>query len=283
STYAVHWIVKSIGEECERWRYRGTGGQTRADRYLFSHSDAEVEEVAAKAHCSPESAEQAIARLEMTELPYDTTESGKEDAYRPDEKQALVLAETYCPKEVHPRGGIVNDRDWEAIKSARAREWCGQDFYDQTVSNLREGWRGEKHYAKHWHSHELKTEPETLKTISRKLYAGDQAKAHRDASALLALRNHHDPYPERLAAKRKWRSGQPAWRDLILQNRWPGWSRIVDKLAEDADQRAWRRLKEIGRREYALELVAKDRRKPSRADYPDHLFCVASPIEEHLQ
>ena len=33
STYARWWIIKSIGEECQRWRYRGMGGQTRADRY----------------------------------------------------------------------------------------------------------------------------------------------------------------------------------------------------------------------------------------------------------
>jgi len=205
STYAVHWITKSIGEECQRWRYRGTGGQTRADRYLFNHSDAEAEEVAAKRRCSLKSAEQAIARLEMKELPYNTRETGNDDGDRPDtgieEKKALVLADKYCPREVHPQGGIVNHGDWKAIKSARAREWRGQDFYDQTVSNLREGWRGEKHYAKHWQAHELKTEPETLKTISRKLYAGDQAKAHRDASALLALRNLIPPrrFLERLA------------------------------------------------------------------------------------
>src|SRR5262249_4444538 len=138
-----------IGEECERWRYRGTGGQTRADRYLFSHSDAEAEEVAAKAHCSLESAERAIARLEMKELPYNTTEGGNDDEDRPgtgiEEKKALVLADNYCPREVHRQGAIISDEDWKAIKSARAREWRGQDFYDQTVSNLREGWRGEKH------------------------------------------------------------------------------------------------------------------------------------------
>jgi hypothetical protein len=67
------------------------------------------------------------------------------------------------------------------------------------------------------------------------------------------------------------------WRDLILQNRWPGWSRIVDRLAEDADERAQQRFKEIGPRLYALELVAKDKRKAVRAEYPGYLFCFAPP------
>ncbi len=47
----------------------------------------------------------------------------------------------------------------------------------------------------------------------------------------------------------------------LLHHNPPGWSRIVDELAEDADRRAARRLKEIG--DYALELVD---RKPKRWD-----------------
>jgi len=57
-------------------------------------------------------------------------------------------------------------------------------------------------------------------------------------------------------------SSELPFRDLIVRKRWPGYSRIVDQLAEDADQRAARRLKEIGRRAYALELVARKQQSP---------------------
>ncbi len=108
STYAVHWIMKAIDEECQRWRYRGMGGQT-TDRYLFSHvgdPDIDAAKIAAKAKCSLESAEEAIARLDVKELPYDHSEKGCAENGR----RTLVLVERGSV-EVHPRGHIVTDED----------------------------------------------------------------------------------------------------------------------------------------------------------------------------
>jgi hypothetical protein len=263
STCARWWIMKSIGEECERWRYRGMGGQTRADRSLFSHS-GEAEEIVAHAHCSLESAQQAIDRLDFKELPYNSTEGSNDDVgglsiccrdsvTGIEKKKSLVLADIYCPSEVHQQGHVVTDEDWKAIKAARGREWRGQDFYDQTVSNLRDGWKGQRHYAKHWHVHELKSQPEVqgyrvkyqaaLKSISRELYAADQAKAHRDAGALLTLRNLLPP------------------------------QRFLEPLTDQLDQDAARRLSEIGRRAYANELVERDhRREAARSEETQYLY-----------
>jgi DNA-directed RNA polymerase specialized sigma subunit len=261
STYAVHWIMKAIGAECELWRYRGMGGQTRADRVLFSDTKLTAEELAAKTECSLKSAEDAIRRLEMKELPYNSREGGNDDDEDGDtgaeKKKPLVLAETYCPIEVHPQGHFVTDDDWEGIKAARCREWCGQDFYDQTVSNLRRGWKGERHYAKHWRAHELKSQPEVqgyrvkyqaaLKSISRELYANDQAKAHRDASALLSLRNLLPP------------------------------QRFLERLTDQLDQDAARRLNQIGRRAYANELVERDRQRvAARSEETQYLYPQCS-------
>jgi hypothetical protein len=246
STYARPWIMKSIGAECERWRYRGMGGQTRADRVLFNNTALrdDPELLAATAKCSLKSAEDAIERLDMTELPYDTREPGRaEDGYvdEGDRKRSPPPVDVQQPIwQVHPQGHIVTDDDWKYISEARARQWRGQDFYDQTVKNLREGWKGEKHYAKHWHAHELKTQAETLRPISRQLYASNQAKVHQDASAIRDL-----------AKLGGWfqRSGK---KHLVPRG---GRSALLDRLAVDADQRAARRLKEIGRREYAIMML----------------------------
>lgn len=177
STYAVHWIMKSIGKECERWRYRGQGGQTRADRYLFSHTNATVEEIVGKVGCSLESAQMAIARLRMTELPYES------------------IADT----------DAASDR-------------------------------------------------------ARRLYDCFRPPGH--------IFHHKPPRP---------RFSEPPLRDFLSAGQWPGYSRIVDGLAEDADKRAAHRLKQIGRQAYALELVEKRQRQlVSRAEhgYPDYLWKV---------
>jgi hypothetical protein len=264
STCARWWIMKSIGEECERWRYRGMGGQTRADRYLFSHSGAEAEEVLAHAHCSLESAQQAIDRLDFKEMPYNSTEGSNDDVggqsiCRRDsitgieKKKSLVLADTYCPTKVHQQGHVVTDEDWEAIEAARSREWRGQDFYDQTVSNLREGWKGERHYGRHWRAHELNSLPEVqgyrvkyeaaLKAVSRKLYTSDQAKAYRDAGAVLALRNLLPP------------------------------ARFLEHLTDQLDRDAARRLRQIGRNAYAHELVERDHQRiAARSEESQYLY-----------
>jgi RNA polymerase sigma factor (sigma-70 family) len=68
-------------------------------------------------------------------------------------------------------------------------------------------------------------------------------------------------------------------RDMLSgkRPRWPGYSRIIDCFAEAADDRARRRLKEIGRRAYALELVAKEQKRKARVDqakHPGYLFCT---------
>ncbi len=164
STYARWRIMKSIGEECQRWRYRGMGGQTRADKYLFSHSDATAEEVAAKAHCSLESARAAIARLQTTELPYET------------------IAHTNARSD----------------KAARLYDCFG---------------------------------PRQLSSY---------------------IFHHKPPRPK---------FSEPPLRDFLSAGKWPGYSRIVDGLAEDAAKRAAGRLKAIGRRAYALELVEKQQRQ----------------------
>jgi RNA polymerase sigma factor (sigma-70 family) len=50
-------------------------------------------------------------------------------------------------------------------------------------------------------------------------------------------------------------------------------SRLIDALAVDADKRAARRLKQIGRRAYALELVERDRKRiAARADEQQYLY-----------
>ena len=180
STYARWRIMKSIGEECQRWRYRGMSGQTRADRYLFSHSGAEAEEVAAKAHCSLESAREAIARLQTTELPYETI---AHTAARSD--RAARLYDCFGPRQ-----------------------------------------------------------------LSSYIF-------------------HHKP-------------PRPKFSDFLSAGKWPGWSRIVDGLAEDADKRAARRIKEIGRRAYALELVEKQQRQMAAIEERDRaewaLACASREL-----
>src|SRR5262249_47231143 len=57
------------------------------------------------------------------------------------------------------------------------------------------------------------------------------------------------------------------------------WDRI-DELAIYAGKREARRFKEIGRRAYALELVAKDQKRNGKVDYPDHLFWGKCPTAE---
>jgi hypothetical protein len=183
STYARWWIMKSIGEECQRWRYRGMGGQTRADRYLFSHSGAAAAEIAAKAHYSLESAERAIARLEMKEVPYEPWHHRATD-------RAAGLYDCFGPRQ-----------------------------------------------------------------LSRHIF------------------HHRPPRPE---------FSEPPLRDFLSAGKWPGRSRIVDGLAEDADRRAAGRLKEIGRRAYALELVeGHHARIEARAEPKQYLYRDLTPPDTH--
>jgi hypothetical protein len=67
------------------------------------------------------------------------------------------------------------------------------------------------------------------------------------------------------------------FRDFLARGQWPGRSRIVDELAEQSDSRAWRRLLEIGRRAYALELVERDNR-PTKYP-PRYLYADDSPLK----
>jgi hypothetical protein len=60
---------------------------------------------------------------------------------------------------------------------------------------------------------------------------------------------------------------------------------LLDGLAEDADRRAERRIKEIGRRAAALELVERDRvRIAARAEPSQYLYRTNTPVEsrEHI-
>jgi hypothetical protein len=52
----------------------------------------------------------------------------------------------------------------------------------------------------------------------------------------------------------------------------------IDELALDADRQATRRLKQIGRRAYAIELVEKQQRQlpASPHGYPDYLWTTAT-------
>jgi DNA-directed RNA polymerase specialized sigma subunit len=169
STYAVHWIMKAIGAECELWRYRGMGGQTRADRVLFSDTKLTAEELAAKTECSLKSAEDAIRRLEMKELPYNSREGGNDDDEDGDtgaeKKKPLVLAETYCPIEVHPQGHFVTDDDWEGIKAASSRPGFSARILSmlpataplnktaaKVTSQHGEHYNPDINYSGHWHA-----------------------------------------------------------------------------------------------------------------------------------
>lgn len=58
--YAEHWMRKYARLEAMRWRRRGQGGETRADRYVYHNRVATAEQVATKVGCSIAGARDAI-------------------------------------------------------------------------------------------------------------------------------------------------------------------------------------------------------------------------------
>ena len=59
STYADHWIRKRVRRAVKDWSKEGAAGETRQDRWLYSHPDATAEEIVAaaggcrKGDCAP--------------------------------------------------------------------------------------------------------------------------------------------------------------------------------------------------------------------------------------
>ncbi len=82
SSFAIHKIRNAVRAEVKRWRRRGQAGETRADRWVYSHSDSTPEQVATKVGCSTDDASEALDRVEgywTGHEQYDTTERGNDD------------------------------------------------------------------------------------------------------------------------------------------------------------------------------------------------------------
>jgi hypothetical protein len=239
STYAKHWIEKHIGLECRAWRRRQLSGETRADRVLFSHTGASPEQLAELAHCSIESAEEAIQRHGVTFTPYGGSECGSsgqshDDDVRSGRKLRTPVQVDLPPAEVHP-DAVDTDDDWEAIEAYRKRPQGSHEYYDAIVSG-RTRWKNEKRYEV-WGAYERTRKP--LKSISRERYVTDQTAVHTAAKAQVAIRV--------LASKV---------------------DQAVFLYAAYSETHARRRLQEIGRRAYALELVEHDRERIAARSEP---------------
>ena len=62
STYAAPWIRKHVLLAVQHWSKDGDSSDTRADRYLFAHPNASVEEIVRAVGGSPKAAQAAIWR-----------------------------------------------------------------------------------------------------------------------------------------------------------------------------------------------------------------------------
>jgi hypothetical protein len=172
--YAKKYIEGAISAEARNWKKRGTAGETRIERWIYSHPYDEPEEVAAALRkrgirCTPEQAAEAMHGI-----------------------SARRSAEHYSTTD--------SDYDKKEDNFIGARPATSHDMYRM-----------------------------------------------------------YDCY-----------SGNRLSPQLRFHN---AVSRLIDGLAADADQRAEQRLKAIGRRAYALELVAKDHaRIAARADPQQYLY-----------
>jgi DNA-directed RNA polymerase specialized sigma subunit len=64
--YAEHWIHKGMRKVVKDWRRGGQAGETRADRYAYSHRNATAQDIADKVGCSLADAQAAIDRQRNT-------------------------------------------------------------------------------------------------------------------------------------------------------------------------------------------------------------------------
>ena len=80
STYADHWIRKRVREAVKDWSKEGAAGETRQDRWLYSHANATAEEIVAAVGGKLVDAERAIARLSGGCEHYDTTDGAFDES-----------------------------------------------------------------------------------------------------------------------------------------------------------------------------------------------------------
>src|SRR5262249_22921734 len=96
STYADHWIRKRVREAVKDWSKEGAAGETRQDRWLYSHPNATAEEIVAAIGGELVDAERAIARLSSGCEHYDTTEGAFDESdNKPDPPSQSELANSY--------------------------------------------------------------------------------------------------------------------------------------------------------------------------------------------
>ena len=232
AAYAQEYIRNGMREEAKAWRTRGQAGETRADRWLYQNPGATAEQVAAVEdnRCTLEEAEIAVQRhtgFWQGHEHYDTTEA---DDLDDDERRRTVVVADVLPTEIDVTGATVTDADWDYVVRCRARSYEPDKYpwYRSTPegrSNARDYYEARRQPIPRWTAHEPDL---ALKPISRDRYAEDQAAAHRCGKL-------------------------------------NGLARVVNiavrDLADASDRRDARRLKAIGRRAYALELVERDRKR----------------------
>jgi hypothetical protein len=257
TAYTESWIRKRMLEAVEDFRRRGQGGVTRVDRHLFYRRGDQLtaEGVADAVGCKVSDTDIALANQLADGFwhghePYETSEASfdeDDEGARP----TFVAVHTPC-FECDASGGKVTDADWETFVAYRARP-----------SGLPgRGRNGQK--------------PAPLKQISRVSYSQDQAAAYRACEAeayqygggLLRL----------LVADSKRRDLAHLARNNTNPLRNGRCAGLIEHLAKDDARRAGQRLKQIGRRAYALELVARDKaRIAARADAKQ--YVTATPSE----
>ena len=225
SAFAIALIRYSVSKEVKEWRRRAQSGETRADRWVYSHRDATPEQVVAKVGCSLKDAKEALQRAENYwhgHDDYDTAERGHDEDDE-DARRSVVAADVPTV-EVHPTGGIVTNDDWAAIVICRERS--------------------------------------ALKPIGRARYQVGQAEAHRIGVAQASLAKHI----ERQLLVHLDRPKSRIERESLFRYG-------LQRLADEIDRRELRRLKAMGRRAYAQELIEKDRRRiEARANPENYLY-----------
>jgi hypothetical protein len=203
-TYAWSYIHKEISEAAKEWCRCGQVGETRADRWLYSHPSATPEEVVAAVNCTLQEAKVAVALQGgywHGHQHYDPveTELGKLCAEEPIEPDDV--------DPIEPGSGVVTNDDWAYIVRARKRRQGPIEparkrqpselkpgefkFWSQYVSTRDGRSNARQYYRKHgqpipkWAADKL---DQALKPISRLQYATDQAAAYACRSSVTVLR-----------------------------------------------------------------------------------------------
>lgn len=258
TAYTESWIRKRMLQAVEEFRRRGQGGVTRIDRHLFYRRGEQLtaEVVADIVGCKVSDtdiarANQLVDGFWLGHEPYETNEASFDEDDEGAQLTFVAIHRSPC-FECDASGGKVTDADWEILVAARARP-----------SGLPgRGRNGQK--------------PAPLKQISRERYSQDQAAAYRACEAeayqygggLLRL----------LVADSKRRDLAHLVRNNTEPLRNGRCAGLIEHLAKDDARQAEQCLKQIGRRAYALELVARDKaRIAARADPKP--YRTATPSE----